>query len=137
MTNSNFTFNDGGRAASGRKGQTGDCAVRAMAIALSLDYDVCYKELAQANKDNGRAKSVRNGVMKDVFSAVLHRHGWVWHSAPKLDGRNARCADMPRGTVIARQSRHFVAVIDGKPSDTFNSSDKMVYGYWANLRTTT
>ena len=34
MTNSNFTYNDGGRAASGRKGSTGDCGVRAMAIAL-------------------------------------------------------------------------------------------------------
>ena len=30
MTNSNFTYNDGGRAASGRKGSTGDCGVRAI-----------------------------------------------------------------------------------------------------------
>jgi hypothetical protein len=38
---------------------------------------------------------------------------------------------MPSGTVIARQSRHFVAVIGGQPQDIFDSSEKMVYGYWA------
>jgi len=131
MTTSFFAYNDGGRAASGRKGTTGDCAVRAMAIALGLDYDLCYKELAQANADNGRAKSVRHGIMKDVFGEVLKRYGWVWHSAPKFDGRKARCADMPDGVVIARQSRHFVAVSYRTANDTSDSTDKMVYGYWA------
>ena len=128
---SNFVFNDGGRADSGRKGTTGDCGVRAMSIALGIDYDAAYKELAQANKDNGRAKSVRSGIMKDVYDAVLKRYGWIWHPAPKFVGRKARCFDMPSGTVIARQSRHFVAVIDGTPHDIFDSSEKMVYGYWA------
>jgi hypothetical protein len=128
-----FVYNDGGREASGRKGTAGDCAVRAMAIALGLDYDACYKELAQANKDNGRAKSVRHGIMKDVYQAVLARYGWVWVPAPKLNGRKARCSDMPAGTVIARQARHFVAVVDGVPQDIFDSSDKMVYGYWCHV----
>jgi hypothetical protein len=129
-TTSHFAFNDGGREAAGRKGQTNDCAVRAMAIALSRDYDACYKELAQANKDNGRSKSVRHGVMKDVFSAVLKRYGWVWNPAPKFDGRKARCSDMPDGIVIARQSHHFVAVSWRTANDTFDSTEKMVYGYW-------
>ena len=126
-----FAFNDGGRAASGRKGTTNDCGVRAMAIALGLDYDACYKELAQANKDSGRAKSMRSGIMKDVYSAVLKKYGWVWHSAPKFEGRKARCSDMPDGMVIARQSRHFVAVSWRTSNDIFNSTNKMVYGYWA------
>lgn len=126
-----YTRNDGGRAASGRKGSAGDCGVRAMAIALGMDYDACYKELAQANKDAGRAKSMRRGIMKSDFQKVLARYGWVWHSAPKFDGRKARCSDMPKGAVIASQARHFVAVIDGQPHDTFDSSGKMVYGYWA------
>ncbi len=131
MSKLNFTYNDGGRAASGRKGSAGDCGVRAMSIALGIDYDTCYKELAQANKDNGRAKSVRSGIMKDVYAAVLNSYGLVWHSAPKFDGRKARCSDMPSGIVIARQAGHFVAVVNGNPQDTFDSSEKMVYGYWA------
>ena len=131
MTNSNFTYNDGGRAASGRKGSTGDCGVRAMAIALDLSYEECYDKLAKANKDAGKAKSMRSGILKSDFEKVLARYGWVWRAAPKFNGRKARCSDMPSGIVIARQSRHFVAVIDGVPNDTFDSSNKMVYGYWA------
>ncbi len=125
-----FTRNDGGRAASGRKGSAGDCGVRAMAIALGRDYDECYKELAQANKDAGKAKSMRRGIMKSDFEKVLARYGWVWCPAPKFDGRKARCSDMPKGAVIARQAKHFVAVIDGQPHDTWDCSEKMVYGYW-------
>ena len=44
----NFIKTDGGRADAGFKGSTGDCAVRAMAVALEADYKACYEELAQA-----------------------------------------------------------------------------------------
>ena len=87
MTKQNFTYNDGGRAATGRKGSAGDCGVRAMSIALGLDYDACYKELAQANKDAGNKKSARNGLPKSVYEKVLNKHGWFWMPAPKFDGR--------------------------------------------------
>ena len=106
----NFKYNDGGRQAAGYKGKAGDCGARAMAIALGLDYKAVYKELAQANADHGHAKSARNGIYKDVYSDVLKRHGWVWVKAPKFVGRKARCSDMPAGTVIAKQARHFVEI---------------------------
>jgi hypothetical protein len=38
---------------------------------------------------------------------------------------------MPTGTVIARQASHYVAVINGLAQDTWDCSQKMVYGYWA------
>ena len=44
-----YIYNDGGKSLTNRKGTSGDCGVRAMAIALELDYDYCYKVLAQAN----------------------------------------------------------------------------------------
>ena len=123
-------YNDGGRKAAGFKGTAGDCGARAMAIALGLDYSAVYKELAQANADNGRAKSARNGVMKDVYTEVLKRYGWVWMKAPQFSGRKARCSDLT-GVVIAKQARHFVAVIDGVAHDAWDSTERMVYGYWA------
>jgi hypothetical protein len=140
-----YVYNDGGRSQAGYKGSAGDCGARAMAIALGLDYKTAYSQLAQANKDKGFAKSARNGIYKDVYSDVLAKHGWVWVSAPTfkvlegyensdgkvLFGRKARCSDMPSGIVIARQAGHYVAVINGVPNDTFDSSQKMVYGYWA------
>ena len=126
-----FTYNDGGRSQAGYKGNAGDCGARAMAIALGIDYKTAYDELAQANKDKGYAKSARNGIYKDVYADALKKHGWVWHSAPRFNGRKARCSDMPSGVVIAQQARHFVAVINGIPNDICDCSNKMVYGYWA------
>ena len=75
-----YKFNDGGRKDAGYKGVSRDCGVRAMAIAMGLDYTAVYKELAQANKDYGRSKSARNGLAKDLYSSVLKKHGWVWVS---------------------------------------------------------
>jgi hypothetical protein len=125
-----YQFNDGGRKQAGYKGTAGDCGARAMAIALQLDYKAVYTELAQANKDHGKAKSARNGMSKDIYSEVLKRYGWVWVSAPKFDGRKARSTDMPQGRVIAQQAGHYVAVIDGVVQDIWNCTHKMVYGYW-------
>jgi len=126
---SSFTFNDGGRSRY-FKGRAGDCAARAMSIALELDYKLCYDELAKAHSAKTGKRSARNGIYKDDFNVVLNRHGWVWRSAPKLDGRKARSVDMPRGRVIVRMARHFAAVVDGVLHDTWDSSSKMVYGYW-------
>jgi hypothetical protein len=125
-----FIETDGGRSQY-FKGNAGDCATRAMAIALGLDYKQCYDELAKAHRARTGKKTARNGIYKDDFDAVLNKHGWVWHPAPKFDGRKARYNDMPNGKVIARMSRHFVAVIDGVVHDSWDSRSKMIYGYWA------
>ena len=125
-----YQFNDGGRALAGYKGSAGDCGARAMSIALGLDYKTAYDELAEANGKRGLPRSARRGVHKDIYSEVLAKHGWFWVSAPKFEGRKARCSDMYPGTVIARQAGHYVAVIDGVPQDTWDCSHKMVYGFW-------
>lgn len=126
-----FIFNDGGRKAAGYKGVAGDCGARALAIALDIDYQMAYKIIANTNSDFGYSKSARNGIHKTVYDWLLKDFGFKWHSAPKFDGRKAYCKDMPKGIVIARQAKHFVAVINGIPHDTWDSSNKMIYGYWA------
>lgn len=126
-----YIFDDGGRAAAGYKGTAGDCGARAMAIALQIEYKQAYSEIAEANKSLGYGKSARNGVHKDTLGAILARHGYRWYPAPKFVGRKAYAADMPKGRVIARMSKHFAAVIDGVVHDTFDSTYKMVYGYWS------
>ena len=125
-----FNFNDGGRQKAGFKGTAGDCGARALAIFFNAEYDWAYKLIAETNKEFGYAKSARNGVHKTVYSHVVGMLGLKWHPAPKFTGRKAKCADMPKGTVIARQAHHFVTVIDGIPQDIWDSSNKMVYGYW-------
>lgn len=125
-----YKYNDGGRSAAGYKGTARDCCARAMAIAIGLDYDAAYNEIAKANKSYGSKKSARNGVAILVYEEVLKKHGWVWCKAPTFTGRKARCSDLT-GIVIAKMARHVVAVVDGVPNDTWNSSAKMVYGYYA------
>jgi len=127
----NFIFNDGGRKEAGFKGNAGDCSVRAIAIAIGMDYKTAYKLIATANQNNGKGRSARRGIDKDLYSDVLKTLGWVWNSAPKFIGRKAKCKDMHLGTVIARQAGHYVAVINGIPQDTWDCSHKMVYGFWA------
>lgn len=126
---------DGGRAAAGYKGKTGDCAVRAVAVALGLDYKAAYNELAAENAKITGVKSCRNGIWKSALEAVLARYGWEWRSAPKFEGRHARAADFTTAAgysdfIIARMGRHFVAVLDGAVHDSWNSSHRAVYGYW-------
>lgn len=126
-----FIYNDGGRSQY-FKGKAGDCGARAMAIAMNLDYKECYNELAEENKRARGKKSARNGLYKEDFARVLNRHGWFWQSSPKFVGRKAKSADMV-GTVIARMANHYAAVIDGVPNDTWDTSRKMVYGYWEKI----
>ena len=132
-------YTDGGRKEAGFLGKTGDCAARALAISESMPYLVqmgeayveAYKLVAQANKDAGGKKSARDGIMKDAFHKLLVELGYQWHSAPKYEGRKARPRDFKHdGVIIARQARHFVAVVNGDVFDTWDSTDKMVYGYW-------
>lgn len=126
-----YRYSDGGRKESGVKGIGKDCAVRAVAIAVGMDY----KEAKKIIKDfsaNGKCGSaaISRGVYKDDLDAALRSLGWEWHKAPKFNGRKARYRDIP-GTAIVRMSKHFAAVVDGVLLDSWDSSKKMVYGYWS------
>jgi len=130
----NYTYNDGGRSDAGLKGDT-DCGIRAMAIACDITYTEArtrLKEAASVGKQGNKA--ISRGIYKEDLSSALELLGWHWKSAPNIFGRKARCSDFTdEGTIIARQARHFVAVVDGVPNDTWDSSEKMVYGYWKKV----
>tara|TARA_Y100000817_G_scaffold78551_1_gene60477 strand:- start:633 stop:1124 length:492 start_codon:yes stop_codon:yes gene_type:complete len=130
MTKS-FKYNDGGRSQYFKGKNAGDCVVRAIAIALELDYKTCYDELASLNKETEGKKTARGGTHKANYEKFLKRHGWVWHSAPKLEGRKARYYDMPNGRIIMRMARHLSALVEQEIHDTWDCSYKMVYGYYA------
>lgn len=131
-SNYDFEYNDGGREEAGYKGKCGDCVVRAISIALQLDYKETYLELARLQKEVTGKRSARNGVSKVAYEKFLKDRGWVWHKAPKFEGRKAYHYDMPEcEAVIARMAGHLAAVVDTTVHDTWNSCRKMVYGYYA------
>ena len=125
----NYTYSDAGRSAAGFKGES-DCGIRAVAVACSMSYQDARKLLKEySNKGKLGSRAISRGIYREDMTAALQSIGWKWVSAPKFDGRKARYSDIP-GTAICRMAKHYAAVIDGVLIDTWDSSEKMVYGYW-------
>ncbi len=126
-----FIWNDGGRAACGFVGLTGDCVTRSIAIATGSVYRDVYETLGKASE-----KSARNGVPTDVASEYLAERNWQW-----LDGFNRAfiVGELPKSVVILHLakpdngSQHFCTVIDRVVHDTWNPGDEEDYiikGFW-------
>lgn len=129
-----FVFNDGGRSAYFKQKNVQDCVCRAISIATGLDYKLVYDELARRNQAAGFRKSAQVKLLAKVYEPYLNELGFVWVKAPVLSGRKARPVDLPQGVFIAKQAKHVCCVKDGVAQDTFDSSSKMVYGYWAKAK---
>jgi hypothetical protein len=129
-TMGSFKYNDGGQQEY-RSLKSGYCGVRALVIATGMDWKDAESHLRQfTNRGKAGNGKLSNGIYKEDYHAALRAMGYEWRPSPKFDGRKARPSDL-NGTVIARQARHYVCVIDGTVNDIWDCSKKMVYGYWA------
>lgn len=136
-----FNYNDGGRNAAGFKGTTGDCVVRAIAIATGKSYKDVYDSINQLaklerNSKRQRKSNARNGVRKQTYEKYLKNLGWDWVPLMKI-GTGCQvhliAYELPPGVIICRLSKHLVTVIDGVIQDTFDPSrngTRCVYGYF-------
>jgi hypothetical protein len=151
-----FVKDDGGRAAAGFQGRTGDCVVRAIGIATGRPYRDVYDELharvkawlvepARGKRQRrtreryrGRGGSPRNGVPIEVVRRYLAELGWNWTPTMKIGTGctvHLAASELPAGRLIVQVSRHVVAVIDGVIHDTHDcgrDGARCVYGYWRN-----
>jgi hypothetical protein len=139
-----FKYNDGGRAAAGYKGKTGDCTCRAIAIAAELPYQAVYDLLndhasgRRITKRQPRRGSARTGIYKNTIRRVLEELGWTWTPTMAIGSGckvHLRDGELPRGRLIVSVSKHIVVVIDGVIHDTHDPSregTRCVYGYWTN-----
>lgn len=144
----NWVYDDGGRAEAGFKGVAGDCAARALAIGLGLDYRFIYDDLTEtvrlAAQDRKviaqyvaeRGATPRRGTLVSAVKAYLQVLGWTWVPTMHIGSGckvHLRAEELPAGTVIARLSKHICTVIDGVIHDTYDCSrdgTRCVYGYW-------
>lgn len=139
-----WEYDDGGRADSGRKGDTGDCTVRAIAISTGLEYHAVYLDLSRRMKMRAARRgkptvgvkvSPRNGVPIEVVKEFLAEYGWQWTATMTIGSGTTvhlNGDEVPR-RCIARLSKHVTAVVDGVVRDTFDPSregTRAVYGYW-------
>lgn len=126
-------YNDGGREKAGFKGETGDCVVRAIAIACELDYKEVYKEI---KRRQSKGKSPRHGVARKIYEPFLKEHGYEWIATMRPGTGcqvHMKSEELPNGRIITRLSRHLCCVVDGVIHDTYDPSrngKRCVYGYF-------
>ena len=133
-----WIYNDGGRAAAGYKGSTGDCVVRTIAIAAQLPYQQVYDAINDASQGERRGRrkrgvsSARTGVYKGTIRKYLTALGWTWTPTMHIgSGCTVHLADgeLPMGRLIVSVSKHLTAVIDGVIHDTHDCSERGVTIY--------
>lgn len=141
----NFTYNDGGRAAAGFRGKAGDCVTRAIAIATGLPYREVYDRLAEghatqraSSRTGKKPRTAREGIytQRKWFKDYMTSLGFVWTPTMGIGQGctvHLRAEELPPGRLVVNVSRHSVAVIDGVIHDTYDPSrgeNRCVYGYW-------
>lgn len=139
----NFVFHDGGRAAAGYKGKTGDCVTRSIAIATGKTYQEVYdtlNQLAKAERRGKRKKKLSNsrtGVLRKAYQRYLESLGWRWTPTMTIGAGcrvHLKTSELPQGPLLVKVSRHLTAVIDGVIYDTHDCSRdgaRCVYGYFS------
>ena len=142
-----FVYDDGGRAAAGLNGITGDCACRAIAIATGKPYREVHDKLnalcallggplnvLQFIHDNRcrlrqRRMSADIGIPPPIARLYLGQLGWQW--TPTNAARLHRW-DLPPGRLVVQVTQHFVALIDNVVHDHGEHwrGRRLVYGYF-------
>ncbi|MEM1165876.1 MAG: hypothetical protein AAGI30_06245 [Planctomycetota bacterium] len=134
--------NDGGRAAAGFKGTTGDCACRAIAIATEMPYRNVYDMLIEWGRHerlttrHPTRSHPRTGVSRPTLRKFMSHLGWVWHPTMGIGTGcrvHLRPDELPRGRLVVSVTKHITAVINGVVHDTHDPSrrgTRCVYGYW-------
>lgn len=107
----------------------GDCAVRAVAKALGIDWETAYTMIAAAGFQLGDMPSSNS-----VWGAVLRQHGFRREAVPNRcpDCYTAAdfCAEHPRGTYVLGFGSHVATVQDGRLFDSWDSSAEIPQYYW-------
>ncbi len=135
--------NDGGRAASGFKGEARDCVCRAISIATGIPYIEVYKGLNEAASSERigsrklKKSSARNGVFNRTSRRYMESLGWKWTPTMSIGSGcsvHLSAKELPAGRLVVVLSRHIAAVIDGVLPDTYDCSrggTRCVYGYFS------
>ena len=107
----------------------GDCAVRAVAKALGIDWEEAYSKIAINGYRMGDMPS-----SDSVWGSVLRLNGFYREGLPNLcpDCYTAEdfCRDNPIGTYVLGFGGHVATVIDGDLFDSWDSSQEIPQYFW-------
>ena len=110
----------------------GDCAVRAVAKALGVDWETAYAMLTAAGYALNDMPS-----SNAVWGSVLRNNGFVRSSIPQTcpDCYDAEdfARDHPHGTYVLGFGNHTATIQDGQLFDSWDSSHEIPQYYWERV----
>lgn len=111
----------------GRK--VGDCAVRAVAKALGIDWETAFAKIAATAFSMGDMPS-----SDPVWGAVLRQNGFnreaLPNTCPDCYAAEDFCKDHPEGTYVLAFGGHVATVKDGDLYDSWDSSKEIPVYVW-------
>ena len=109
--------------------RVGDCAVRAIAKALGVDWETAYGLISAAGYAMGDMPS-----SDSVWGAVLRQNGFyraaVPNTCPDCYTAEDFCRDNPQGTFVLGFGGHVATVQDGVLFDSWDSSQETPVYFW-------
>lgn len=107
----------------------GDCAIRAIAKALDIDWEQAYALVAANGFNMGDMPS-----SDSVWGAVLRQNGFYRKNIPNVcpDCYTAEefCRDHPKGIFVLGFGGHVATVVDGILYDAWDSSKAIPQFFW-------
>jgi|13_taG_2_1085334.scaffolds.fasta_scaffold96628_2 hypothetical protein len=123
-----FKFNDGGRGkhfpSKYKSDRTGDCSIRAIAIATKQDYLKVMSEQFWLGLEMGRMPNDDK-----VVEAYLKTKGFVKQKTLKNGSRKYTVKNFPKSDVVLRVCNHLVYVSSDTIHDIWDCSSSAV-GVW-------
>lgn len=109
--------------------RVGDCAVRAISVALGIDWEAAFSLLAVNAYQMGDMPS-----SDSVWGSVLRQHGFYRAAVPDTcpDCYTAEdfARDHPSGIYVLGFGGHVAAIRDGRLMDSWDSSKAIPQFYW-------
>ena len=109
--------------------RVGDCAVRAVALALGIDWDTAYTILSAKGFD---WKDMPNA--DGVWGAVLHDNKFtreaIANTCPDCYTAEDFCKDNKKGIYVLGFGGHVATVRDGNLCDTWDCSQNVPQFFW-------
>lgn len=107
----------------------GDCAIRAVAKALDIDWESAFAKIT--------VNAFRMGDMPSsdsVWGSVLRMNGFyreaLPNTCPECYTAEDFCKDHPLGTYVLGFGGHTATVVDGVLYDSWDSSHEVPIYYW-------
>lgn len=111
----------------------GDCAVRAIAKALDVDWESAYAVIALNGFLMGDMPSSNS-----VWGAVLRKNGFYMKAIPGNYPNDYTAEDFakdhPKGTYVIGFGNHVATIVDGQIFDSWDSSKEIPVYYWTDRK---